>query len=264
MGTSAAVGLSSLVGDRAEAKPAAAKPAAAKPPARPSAKPPKPDDAGTPPLESAQDAASGDSGAASTGTSAGAGGASGAVRADIGDGGIKSSPLNPAVNEFPAALGQDGGAVPLDYDRMLSDIAALRARVAAAGDALFKSRLAIAVKLTGKHARIGRLSIALDDGTVYVAPTGFRPEDFTSVYDHALAAGRHAITVDIERRDDRDESFRSSQRSRFTVEVPKEQRLELEVHLIDESDMGGDFPSDRSGDYDLRVKFKAVAKAAGK
>ena len=104
--------------------------------------------------------------------------------------------------------------------------------------------------------------MSLDDGAVYTAPTGFRPEDFTTVYDHAVAPGKHAVTIDIERKDDRDEGFRSSQRSRVIVDVPKEQRLELEVLLIDESDMGGDFPSDKSGRYDLRVRFKATAKGA--
>ena len=55
-----------------------------------------------------------------------------------GDGGVRSSPLNPRPEEFP-----DGGAVaaPVDLDKIMGDIAALRARVAAIGDVLWKSRI---------------------------------------------------------------------------------------------------------------------------
>lgn len=233
-------------------------------PRRPRPAPPKPPKTAEP----ATPAAPQDAGAAPVIAAASADG--GTAIADPGsmaglDGGVRSSPLNPSANEFPSRT-VDGGAPPPvsgpDYDRLLADVAALRARIATAQDALFRSRIGIAVKLDGKHAKLTRLAISLDDGAVYAAPAGFRPEEFTTVYDHAVAPGKHAVTVDVERRDDRDEAFRSSQRSRVIVEVPKEQRLDLQVLLVDESDMGGDFPADKSGRYDLRMKFKAVASAA--
>jgi hypothetical protein len=84
------------------------------------------------------------------------------------------------------------------------------------------------------------------------------------VYDHGVAPGRHALTVDVERKDDRDDRFRSADRSRFTVDVPQGSRLEVEVKLDDDSTMGGDFPGDKSGRYDLRVRMKAVARPVTK
>ena len=68
------------------------------------------------------------------------------------------------------------------------------------------------------------------------------------------------MTVEIDRKDDRDETFRSSQKSRFLVDVPKDERLEVTIRVDDDSDMGGDFPSDKKGRYDLRVRAKALAK----
>jgi hypothetical protein len=79
-----------------------------------------------------------------------------------------------------------------------------------------------------------------------------------------VAPGRHAITIEAERKDDRDESFRTSQRSRFIVDVPRDNKVTVEVKIIDDSSMGGDFPSDKSGKYDLRFRVKAVAKPVGK
>jgi hypothetical protein len=173
------------------------------------------------------------------------------------DGG-KLSPLNPAANEFP-----DAGASPpsLDYDRLMTDIGALRARVAAVSDTLFHSRIAIAFETAGDHGRIAGLSVSLDDGVVWTSPAAFRPEEATTVYDHAVAPGHHAVTVDVERRDDRNDAFRSAQRSRFIVDVPADQRLSVDVKLWDDSSMGGDFPTDRSGQYDLRVRARARAQA---
>lgn len=175
------------------------------------------------------------------------------------DGG-RLSPLNPTAQEMPGPVADAG--TPIDYDRLLADIAALRARVAAVADNLYQSRVAVAVQTDGDHGKISRLTVAIDDGIVYTAPASFAASDPTIVYDHAVAPGRHAVTVDVERKDDRDESFRTSQRNRFTIEVPRDQRVEVQVKIIDDSGMAKDFPADRSGKYDLRVKVKAVAAPA--
>jgi hypothetical protein len=183
------------------------------------------------------------------------------VAEPIVDGG-KASPLNPQPAELPSNAVDAG--IPVDYDRLLADIAALRARVAAVADNLYQSRIAIALQLDNDHARIARLTVSLDDGVVFTAPPTFAASDMTQVYDHAVAPGRHTVTVDVDRKDARDEAFRTSQRSRFTVDVPRDNRVEVQVKVIDDSSMGADFPSDKSGKYDLRFRVKAVAKGAGK
>jgi hypothetical protein len=175
-----------------------------------------------------------------------------------GDGGVRPSPLNPAPNEFPTGATPDAGA--FDYDRLIGDIASLRARVAAVGDNLFHARIAISVRTDEGHSKVGRLVISLDDGAVYTAPANFRADDSTQIYAHAVAAGRHSITVDVDRKDDRNDAFKNTQRSRFVVEVPKDQELSVEFKIIDDSDMGT-FPADQSGSYDLRVRMKAQARA---
>ena len=185
--------------------------------------------------------------------------------AEANDGGVKPSPLNPTAQEMPNTTGDSGApGTPLDYDRLLADIAALRARVAAVSDNLYQSRVAVALQTDGDHGKIARLTVSLDDGIVYTAPASFAASDMTVVYDHAVAPGRHAVTVDVDRKDDREESFRTSQKNRFTVDVPRDHRVEVQVKVIDDSSMGKDFPADKSGKYDLRVRVKAVAKPVGK
>lgn len=177
------------------------------------------------------------------------------------DGG-RLSPLTPRPEELPSNAVDAG--VPVDYDRLLADIAALRARVAAASGNLYQSRISVALQTDGDRAKISRLTVSLDDGVVFTAPQTFAASDMTAVYDHAVAPGRHAVTVDVDRKDSRDETFRTSQRSRFTVDVPRDHKVEVQVKIIDDSSMGADFPSDRSGKYDLRFRVKAVAKPVGK
>jgi len=177
------------------------------------------------------------------------------------DGG-RMSPLNPQPQELPSNAVDAG--VPIDYDRLLADIAALRARVAAVSDNLYQSRISVALQTDGDKAKIARLTVSLDDGVVFTAPQTFSASDMTVVYDHAVAPGRHAVTVDVDRKDARDEAFRTSQRSRFVVDVPRDNKVDVQVKIIDDSSMGGDFPSDRSGKYDLRFRVKAVAKPVGK
>ncbi len=176
-------------------------------------------------------------------------------------GGSRLSPLNPAASEF-----SDAGppASSIDYDRLLAEISSLRARVAAVSDTLFHSRIAIAIETRGEHGRVAALSVSVDDGIVWTAPDGFRAEDPVMVYEHAVAPGHHAVTVDIERRDDRESTFRAAQRSRFIVDVPTDQKLSFRLKLGDDSNIGGDFPADKRGEYDLRVQAWAQAQAIGR
>lgn len=183
-------------------------------------------------------------------------------RVDLGDGGVKPSPLNPAAPEMPPLTPAPSASSAVDYDKLLGDIAALRARVAAVGDSLFVARIALAVETDGSHARVGRMTISLDDGIVYTAPASFHADDPTPIYEHAVAPGRHAVTVDIDRKDDRDESFKDSQHARFVVDVPADSKLTVTLRLGDDSDMGKNFPSDKSGKYDVRVRMKATATPA--
>jgi hypothetical protein len=180
---------------------------------------------------------------------------------DQGSGGGKLSPLNPAANEFSDA-GPPASAI--DYDRLLAEISSLRARVAAVSDTLFHSRISIALETAGDHGRVAALSVSVDDGLVWAAQEGFRAEDAVTVYEHAVAPGHHAVTLDVERRDDRESTFRSTQRSRFIVDVPVDQKLYVRINVGDDSNMGGDFPHDKKGQYDLRVQVHAQAEAIGR
>jgi hypothetical protein len=180
---------------------------------------------------------------------------------DQAPGGGRLSPLNPASNEFSDA-GLPTSSV--DYDRLIAEIASLRARVAAVSDTLFHSRISIAIETSGDHGRVVNLGVSLDDGVVWTAPDGFRAEDPVTVYEHAVAPGHHAVTVDVERRDDRESTFRTAQRSRFIVDVPTDQKLSVRLRLWDDSNMGGDFPGEKKGQYDLRVQARAQAQAIGR
>ncbi|MBK6696438.1 MAG: hypothetical protein IPG50_30245 [Myxococcales bacterium] len=178
---------------------------------------------------------------------------------ELGDGGTRISPLTPLANELP--LASDAGTV--DYDRLIADIASLRTRVAAVGEGLFQSRMTIALRLEGERARPHRLTVSVDDGVVYTSPQGFRGDEMTPVFGRALAPGRHAVTVDVEREDRENAAYKSGQRSRFIVEVSRDEQLDVELRVEDDSTMG-DLPSKKGGRYDLRVRMKANARALKK
>jgi len=197
---------------------------------------------------------------APTGSSSDAGAAASASAPEAAET-ARLSPLNPAPNEFSEA---GAPVVSIDYERLLADIASLRARVAAVSDTLFHSHISLALQTSGDHSRIAALNVLLDDGIVWSSPASFHADDATTIYDHAVAPGHHAVTVDIERRDDRNDTFRCSQRSRFIVDVPADQSLSVQVKLSDESDMGGEFPGSKKGQYELLVSARAKAQPMAK
>jgi len=173
-----------------------------------------------------------------------------------GDGGPKPSPLNPAANEFP-----EGGAPapPPDYNKLLGDIAALRSRVAAMTTTMFASKLQVIVETDdSSDARITSFNVTLDDGVIYSAPKNFSAEDERTVYEHAVAPGHHVIGVDVERYDVRGKEYQTWQSSKFSVVVPEGKRLSAHLQLEDDSGMAADFPDDQDGEYDLRVRLRAL------
>jgi hypothetical protein len=145
------------------------------------------------------------------------------------------------------------------YDELMAEIAALRARVSMVGNAVWKSRMKVTFRMRGSHAKIAWAHLSLDGARVWSAPKGFAAEDDAAIYEGGVAPGPHALTLEIERRDDRDETFRSIDKTTVTVVVPNGKTLEVQSRLDDDSAMGGDFPSGESGTYDLSLKIKAKA-----
>lgn len=174
-------------------------------------------------------------------------------RPDVGAGG-KPSPLNPEANEFPKAAPSPG---PANLDALMSDIAALRARVAALTTSLFSSKLRVYIHTDGDDAKVASFVVTLDDGTVFRGEPGFVADDEKIVYEHAVAPGAHVVGVEVERQDARGTTYRTWQVSRFSVQVPERKVLEAIVDVDDDSNMGKDFPSDQDGKYDLRIRLRA-------
>jgi hypothetical protein len=165
----------------------------------------------------------------------------------------KPSPLNPEANEF-----SDGGTPPpLEYDKLLGDIATLRSRVSALTTTLFASKVRVVVETRGSEARVASFTVTLDDGVVFAAPERFSAEDERIVYEHSVAPGHHVLGVDIERFDTRNKEYRTWQSSRFSVVIPESKLVDAHLVIQDSSDMGKDFPDDQDGQYDLRVRLRA-------
>ncbi len=171
------------------------------------------------------------------------------------DSGPKSSPLNPRPNEFPDG---SAGAPPPEFDKILGDIAALRARVAALTTTMFASKLRVIVQTDdAEYARIQSFVVTLDDGVVFRAPPKFTAEDEKTVFEHAVAPGHHVIGVEIERTDARNRAYKTYQATKLSVIVPEGKHLEAHVEVEEDSDMAEDFPDDEDGEYDLRVQMRA-------
>jgi hypothetical protein len=205
----------------------------------------------------------GDSGSSPAETSAAAPPSSGSPGDDLGapppKGGTETqaerrSPLTPEPNEFPQGAPK---APPVAYDKLLSDIAALRSRVAAVTTTLFSSKLRVLVGVEGDDARIVSFRITLDDGVVYSAADRVGGDEPQVVYEHAVAPGHHMLGVEIERYDARNREYRTWQSSKFSIIVPESKRLESSLRIQDDSDMADDFPDDQDGEYDLRVRLRA-------
>ncbi len=164
------------------------------------------------------------------------------------------SPLNPEANELP-----DGGTQPppVDYDKLLGDIATLRSRVSALTTTLFASKVRVVVETHAADARVASLSVTLDDGVVFTAPDQFVAEDERTVYEHSVAPGHHVLGVDVERFDVRNKAYRTWQSSRFSIVIPESRLVDAHLIIQDGSDMGKDFPDDQEGEYDLRIRLRA-------
>jgi hypothetical protein len=171
-----------------------------------------------------------------------------------GSSGKNLSPLNPEPAESPRPSPAAG---PEALDKLIADIATLRARVAALTTSLFSSKLRVFVHTDGDDARVQSFVVTLDDGVVFKSDAGFMAEDEKVVYEHAVAPGSHVVGIEIERQDTRGAAYRTWQTTRFAIQVPERKVLEAIVTVEDDSDMADDFPDDQDGKYELGVKLRA-------
>jgi hypothetical protein len=171
-----------------------------------------------------------------------------------GGGGPPLSPLNPEPGESPKASPAAG---PEALDKLIAEIATLRARVAALTTSLFSSKLKVYVHTDGDDARVLGFVVTLDDGVVFKGDPGFVAEDEKVVYEHAVAPGSHVVGIEIERQDTRGASYKTWQTTRFAIQVPEREVLEAIVVIEDDSDMADDFPDGQDGKYELGVRLRA-------
>ncbi len=153
----------------------------------------------------------------------------------------RPSPLTPPASEMPGRPGDP----PPDLDRLLAELVALRARVDGLTSTLYESKLRIRLDADGEETRILSLVVTVDGGVVYSAPANFVGADGITVYEHAVAPGRHVIGVEVERAHPGSSGHRSWQATRYTVEVPEKRTLATRLEVEDDSSV--DAPS--SGKY---------------
>lgn len=162
----------------------------------------------------------------------------------------RPSPLTPRPEEMP---GRPSGETP-DYDALLAELTALRARVQALTAALYESKLRISLEVDGEDVRIGQLRVTVDGGVVYVAPERFVGAEDQVVYEHAVAPGRHVIGIEVERFDPRIKGYRTWQATRYAVEVPEKRTLAARIELEDDSSMKDASSGRYRSRADLRVE----------
>lgn len=174
-------------------------------------------------------------------------------------GSVALSPLTPRPDEAPPVKAEASTKPSASYDELMAEITDLRARVGVIANAVWKSHISVSLRATGSHAEIAAAKLLLDGAQVWTLPKGLTFDDAKPIFDGGVAAGLHAVSLEIERRDDRDPTFRTIQRTTATVVVPQGKTVQIEARVDDDSDMGDDFASDGSGEYDVRLRMKVKA-----
>src|SRR5258708_11547012 len=170
------------------------------------------------------------------------------------------SPLTPRPDEAPPVKAEPSTMPSGSYDDLMADIANLRARVGVIAKAVWKSHISVSLRATGSHAGIAAAKLFVDGAQVWTLPKALSFDDPKSIFDGGVAAGLHAVSLEVERRDDRDPTFRTIQRTTATVVVPQGKTVVIEARIDDDSDMGDEYTSDGEGEYDglIRLNGRAV------
>jgi hypothetical protein len=171
-----------------------------------------------------------------------------------------ASPLTPRPDEAPPVQAATSARPTASYDDLMAEAAALRARVGAVSSVVFTSRMKVTLRVSTGHAKVNAARLSIDGAPVWSSPASFTGAEETTIFDAGLAPGTHALTLEIERRDDRDDTFRAIARSTSTVLVAQGKRLEVEARVDDDSTMGA-LPKDDEGRWDVRIRLHAKSIA---
>ena len=82
----------------------------------------------------------------------------------------------------------------------MAEIAALRARVATVGNAVWKSRIAVTFRARGSHAKIAWAKLSLDGAQVGSSPKAFAAEDDVAIFDGGVANNVKKVGAIFEQR----------------------------------------------------------------
>lgn len=164
------------------------------------------------------------------------------------------TPATPTEEEAPA--GPDLSPLREELQGILDDLVQARARAAAIGQALFRTRLRILVQRRGDDVFLARLVVKLDNGVVFRSEPSFRGDEGVRVFEGFATPGPHQVEFEIEQRARGGETYRYIMRDSYRFEVLSDRITEITLVVDDDSEIAEDFPDDQSGEYDVRTRVR--------
>lgn len=160
----------------------------------------------------------------------------------------------PPPEEEPA--GPDLSPLRDELQTILDELVQARARAAAIGQALFRTRLRILVQRRGDDVFLSRLVVKLDNGVVFRSEPSFRGDEGVRVFEGFATPGPHQVEFEIEQRARAGDAYRYTLRDSYRFEVLSDRITEITLVVDDDSEIAEDFADDESGEYDVRTRVR--------
>ncbi len=149
-----------------------------------------------------------------------------------------------------------------DFDALMDELIATRARVAVVGRQVFETRLVVKViNRTGRSQNLTSLGLRLDGAPIFEADSGnVGADDARQVFEGFAAPGPHALGVELEIRAREGDAYRSSRSDTYRLQVVEGKLTEVTILIDDSSDIAESFPESEDGQYDTRVRVRVLAR----
>lgn len=157
----------------------------------------------------------------------------------------------------PTAASASSDEVVRRMDALMDRMVQARTRLAVLGEALYATRVSIALDHRVEAFRVEAVRLFLDGAPVYEGDgQGLLGGEAVVLHAGFAAPGMHDLRLEVDQVSKEDGRYGYTLEQRFRFRAVEDQRTDVRIRMDDDSDIAEDFEDDQDGEYDVRTRMR--------
>jgi hypothetical protein len=174
------------------------------------------------------------------------------------------APAEPPKQAPTDAAAQKVEQLERELASIMDELIQARTRASVLVKTLFRTPIAVRVVRRADDQRLAQITLKLDGVPVHSSDGAALSSGEAQLFAGFAAPGSHELTIEVTEEARERAAYRYTRSERFTIEVAKDTRTEVELVLRDDSDMAEQLPEGDEGEYDVRTILRVSSEKVSK